>query len=220
MFWTKSRKPSCTMSTDRKKRNVPHIVNTKILEYGAIGLVILLFLGLAILYGLKKPKQGADEADAASTPVPTADSSIRGKNVLDAIEDSSFSLTYRQDHYDLTSANGSAMELRMQSDDRGLRELSVVTLLCPDPEGDSEIERLLRSENTKTTEALRELFDRIMPVLRRTAADSDIIVKQCSKVVKTGEVYSKHMGQFTVRIQSDPEAIPQSVTITFIRDSK
>lgn len=208
------------MSTDRKKHSVPHIVNTKILEYGAIGLVILLFLGLAILYGVKKPKQGADEAETASTPVPTADSSIRGKNILDAIEDSAFTLTYRQDHYDLTYANGSAMELRMRSDDAGLRELSVTALLCPDPEGDSEIERLLRSENAQTTAALRELFDRIMPVLRRTAADSDTIVKQCTKVVKTGEVFSKHMGQFTVRIQSDPEAIPQSVTITLLRDSK
>lgn len=208
------------MSTDRKKHSVPHIVNTKILEYGAIGLVILLFLGLAILYGVKKPKQGADEAETASTPVPTADSSIRGKNILDAIEDSAFTLTYRQDHYDLTYANGSAMELRMRSDDAGLRELSVTALLCPDPEGDSEIERLLRTENAQTTAALRELFDRIMPVLRRTVADSDTIVKQCTKVVKTGEVYSKHMGQFTVRIQSDPEAIPQSVTITLLRDSK
>ena len=209
------------MSTDqrKKKRHIPRTAYIKILEYGLVGLVVLLFLVLAILYGRKSDKSTPADAEAASSPVPTVDASIRGKNVLDAIEDSSFTLQYRQDRYDLVSRDGVSMELRMRSDDAGLIELSVTALLCADPEGDTEIERTLRSENKRTTAALRELFDLLMPVFHRTAADSDTIVKQCQKIVQTGDVYSKHMGRFTVRIQSDPDEIPQSVVISFLRDS-
>jgi hypothetical protein len=49
-------------------------------------------------------------------------------------------------------------------------------------------------------------------------SDSDTIVKRCTEVVKSGEPYSKHMGQFTVRIHSDPDEIPQTVVIEWIRD--
>ena len=65
---------------------------------------------------------------------------------------------------------------------------------------------------------MRDLLDLIMPVLRRNVSDSDTIVKRCTEVVKSGEPYSKHMGQFTVRIHSDPDEIPQTVVIEWIRD--
>ena len=209
------------MSTDRqkKKRSVPRIPSIKILEYGIIGLVVLLFLVLAILYGRKSSESTPVDVEATASPVPTTDPSIRGKNVLDALEGSSFTLQYRQDHYDLVSEEGVPLELRMQSDDAGIVELTVQTLLCADPEEDTGIADMLRAENKQTVAALRDLFDLLMPVFRRTVADSDTIVKQCKKVVETGEPYSKHMGRFTIRIQSDPEEIPQSVSITLIRDS-
>lgn len=209
------------MSTEKakKKRIVPRTARVKILEYGAIGLVALLLLVPAILYGGKRSESAPAEAEVSSSPVPTPDPSIRGKNVLDAIEDSPFTLQYLQDHYDLLSPDGVPFTLRMRSDEAGLTELTVTTLLCADPDEDTEIAELLRSQNKQTVAALRDLLDRLMPVFRRTVADSDTIVKQCLKVVETGAPYSKHMGRFTVRVQSDPEEIPQSVSITFLRDS-
>ena len=208
------------MSIDRskKKRVVPRIDRIKIIEYACIGLVILLFLGLAIFYG--KGQCGSDPVtvEAAPSPVPTDDPSIRGKNVLDAIEDSSFSLRYQQDHYDIESEGGTAFEMRMLSDDRGITRLSFETLLCADPEKENEVSASLIEDNKQTLRAMQNLLDLIMPVLNRTVSDSDVIVGQCRKVVKTGESYSKHIGQFTVRIQSEPEAIPQTVLIEFIRD--
>lgn len=208
------------MSTDRakKKRGVPRIDRIKIIEYVCIGLVVLLFLGLAILYGKGDAKTDLTEIDASPSPVPTDDPSIRGKNVLDAIESSAFTLTYQQDHYDVVSENGTAFEMRMLSDDNGILQLSFETLLCADPEAENEISESLIAENKQTLRAIQDLLDRIMPVLKRTVSDSDLIVGQCKKVVKSGELYSKHIGRFTVRIQSDPEAIPQTVLIEFIRD--
>lgn len=209
------------MSTDRKKkkkRGLPRIERIKIIEYVCIGLVILLFLGLAIFYGGKKDDATRSEIEATPSPVPTNDPSIRGKNILDAIDGSSFSLTYRQDRYDLIAPNGVAIDMHMLSDDSGLRQLSFETALCADPEENNEIAETVRKENKQTLEALRDLLDLVMPVLRRTVSDSDTIVKQCRKTIETGEPYSKHIGQFTVRIETDPEAIPQAVTITFIHD--
>lgn len=210
------------MSTDKKKkkRSLPRIDRIKIIEYVSIGLVILLFLGLALFYGRQKtgPASAASEPEVTASPVPTNDPSIRGKNVLDAIDGSSFTLTYQQDRYDLLSDDGVSIEMHMQSDDDGLSRLSVVTKLCADPEDDSEISRALKAENKRSIAALRDLLDLIMPVLRRTVSDSDTIVKQCMKTVASGESYSKHIGRFTVRIQSDPEEIPQTVAIEFIAD--
>ena len=210
------------MSTDRakakKKRGIPRVDRVKIIEYVCIGLVILLFLGLAIFYGNKD--RGADpvDVDTSPSPVPTADPSIRGKNILDAIEGSSFSLTYRQDHYDIVSENGTVIEMRMLSDDSGIIRLSFATELCADPEEENEIAESLKAKNKQTAQALQDLFDLIMPVLRRTVSDSNVIVNQCKKVVKSGEAYAKHIGHFTVRVITDPEAIPQTVTVEFIRD--
>ena len=208
------------MSTNRakakKKRDVPRIDRVKIIEYVCIGLVILLFLGLAFFYG--KDKTEPDETDASPSPVPTADPSIRGKNVLDAIDSSPFTLTYQQDRYDIVSEGGTAFVMHMLSDDGGITRLSFETVLCADPEEENEISESLIAENKRTLRATQDLLDLIMPVLKRTVSDSDVIVSQCKKVVKSGESYSKHIGRFTVRILSDPEAIPQTVLIEFIRD--
>ena len=208
------------MSTDRskKKRGVPRINRVKIIEYVCIGLVVLLFLGLAIFYGRGKRDADSVAVEATPSPVPTADPSIRGKNVLDAIDGSSFTLTYRQDHYDIESAGGTAFEMRMLSDDSGISRLSFETLLCADPDEENEVSASLITENKRTLRAMQDLLDLVMPVLKRTVSDSDTIVSQCKKVVKSGESYSKHIGQFTVRIQSDPETIPQTVLIESIRD--
>lgn len=208
------------MSTDRakKKRGVPRIERVRIIEYVCIGLVVLLFLGLAIFYGRDKDETDPVGVEATPSPVPTADPSIRGKNVLDAIDGSSFTLTYQQDHYDVVSEDGTAFEMRMLSDDSGITRLSFETFLCADPEEESEVSASLIAENKRTLRALQDLLDCIMPVLKRTVSDSDVIVNQCRKVAKTGESYSKHIGQFTVRIHTDPDAIPQTVTVEFIHD--
>lgn len=216
----KSLRRSFTMSTDKRKKKprIPRVERIKIIEYGCIGLVIALFLGLAIFYGGKARIADIPEAEAVSSPVPTDDRSIRGKKILDAIEVSSFRLSYQQDHYDLVSQNNILIEMRMQSDDTGLQRLSFETPLCADPDDEGTIADTVKEQNRNTVEALRDLLDLIMPVLRRNVSDSDTIVKRCTEVVKSGEPYSKHMGQFTVRIHSDPDEIPQTVVIEWIRD--
>ncbi len=208
------------MSTDRKKKNrgFARVERIKIIEYACIGLVILLFLGLAILYGSGGVQKGDRSANASPSPVPTADTSIRGKNVLDALLDAGFAVEYGTDQYDVRSESGVFFAMRMISNDKGILELSFETALCPDPEEDTLTARYLIDENRKTIDALQTLFDRIMPVFHRPASDSDTIVKQCLKVVNNGETYSKHLGKYSVRIQSDPEAIPQTVSIDLIRD--
>ena len=220
MSLTKSRKRLCTMSTERskKKRRFAGFERIKIIEYGCIALVILLFLGLAIYYG-NKPRSNRDSVESdLPSPVPTEDASIRGMNVLNALEKNGFSVTYRSDSYDVVSPKGIPFTLRMLSDDRGIRELSATTLLCADPKEDTLTAQTLRAENRATVEAIRALFDCIMPVFHRTISDSDTITKQCQNVVKDGSAYSKHFGNYSVRIISDPDETPQSVTVFLIRD--
>ena len=106
----------------------------------------------------------------------------------------------------------------MQSDDNGILSLSFETLLCPDPKGDTATEQSLRDENAKTLEAIRTVFDAVMPVFGRSVADSETIVKQCRKVVETGEPYAKRLGDYSVRIRSDIDALPQAVVVTLLRD--
>ena len=208
------------MSTDRKKKKkriYSQIEWIKIIEYVCIGLVVLLFVGLAIYYGKGKP--ASEQAAAASpSPKPTADPSIRGMNILDALDRSSFEVSYRTDHYDVRSDKGVAITMCMESDDHGIVRLSFETLLCADPSGETETDTLIRSENKQSIDALRKLFDAVMPVFRRTITDSDTIVRQCQKVVQSGDSYSKHFGNYSVRIVSDPSIVPQTVTILFVRD--
>lgn len=218
------------MSTDRtnKKRRFPRIERIKIVEYGLIALIVLVFIALAIIYGNRKSYDGdrSDAPDASvptASPVPTNDPSIRGMNVLDALAKAGFSVTYREsDRYDVLSPDGVAFVTHMLSDDRGVRMLSFETVLSPDPGEDlagTEYAQFLLDDNKRTVDALQDLFDCVMPVFRRPAADSSTIVKQCQKVVKTFETYSTHKGSLTIRITSDAEVIPQTVLITLICDS-
>ncbi len=208
------------MSTDRtkKKRGFPRVDRIKIIEYVCIGLVILLFLGLAIFYGGKKTGRAATDAEASPSPVPTDDPSIRGMNILDALDRAGFETVYHTDRYDVKSPDGVAFDMRMESDDKGLVRLSFETLLCADLDDGTETANVIREKNRQTVAALRALLDSVMPVFRRTIADSDTIVKQCRKVAETGEPYSKHFGKYSVRISSDPSVVPQTVMILFVRD--
>ena len=217
----KDRKRLLTMSTDgkKKKHGFPRIERIKIIEYGCIGLVVLLFWGLAVFYGGKKSEDHVSDAEVSPSPLPTEDPSIRGKNVLDALEKAEFTVIFLQEYYDLHSPDGVAFEMRMESDNHGLIKLSFETFLCPDPDEETETAKLIRAENKQSLEAIRTLFDAIMPVFHRPIADSDTITKQCEKVVKTGETYAKHFSNYSVRITSDPEVIPQRVTVRFVRDS-
>lgn len=244
MFWTKSRKRSITMSTEKtkkKKRRFRKFEWIRIVEYGLIALVVLAFIGLAIFYGTRRKaldgegeNAGVDVTPSASetplpsatplptaTPEPTADPSIRGMNVLDALERAGFTVVYTPSQYNVTAPNQTAFTMHMYSDNRGIRSLDVETPLCPDPEGDSVTARMLREENERTVTALRELFDCLMRVFDRTVADSDTIVSQCLKVVQSGSRYSKHLGHLTVRIDtvfSGPGNSVQSVTVQLERD--
>lgn len=208
------------MSTDRtkKKRGFPRVDRIKIIEYVCIGLVILLFLGLAIFYGGKKTDRAATDAEASPSPVPTDDPSIRGMSILDALDRAGFETVYHTDRYDVKSPDGVAFDMRMESDDKGLVRLSFETLLCADLDDGTETANVIREKNRQTVAALRALLDSVMPVFRRTIADSDTIVKQCRKVAETGEPYSKHFGKYSVRISSDPSVVPQTVMILFVRD--
>ena len=88
-------KPYITMSTDRKtkrKRAILRIERIKIIEYASIGLVILLFLGLAIRYGTAKSAVDDAAPDPTVSPVPTEDTSIRGMNVFRALEAAGFTV--------------------------------------------------------------------------------------------------------------------------------
>ena len=206
------------MTSKKKKSVFRRIERIKIIEYGCIGLVILLFLGLAIVYGGQRSADRSAEADASPSPVPTADTSIRGMNVLNALTAASFEVTYQQEHYDVCSPDGVAFEMQMQSDDKGIVALSFETLLYADPEDGTETSSLIATENKQTVNALRTLLDAIMPVFHRTITDSDTITAQCQKVVRSGEPYSKHFGTYSIRITSDPDADLQTVKIQFIRD--
>ena len=210
------------MSTDRrskKKRAIRRVERFKIIEYVLIGLVILLFLGLSIYYGSGRSLTGSKNTpEPTVSPAPTEDSSIRGMRVFAALEDAGFSVVAKDGDYTVTSSDGVVFSMRMQSDDAGIVTLSFETPYCSDPKEEGALYDALREENRRTSEALRDLFDCIMPVFHRSIYDSETIVKQCAKVVSKGESYSKHFGDYSVRILSDPDAVPQTVAVTFIRD--
>jgi len=209
------------MSTDRKKKKkriVPRFERIKLIEYGCIGLVVAVFLILAIVYGSGKSTKNRSSVDASPSPVPTVDSSIRGKAVFDALDGAGFSVSYQNGEYEVISPDGIAFQMQMESDDKGILELTFETPLCPDPEENSETARLLRAENHRTVNEMRKLFDCVMPVFHRSVYDVETIIKQSQKVTENGEAYAKHFGHYSVRILTDPEAVPQTVTISLIRD--
>ncbi|MBQ6077535.1 MAG: hypothetical protein IJK88_05485 [Clostridia bacterium] len=210
------------MSTDRKrkkKRAIVRIERIKIIEYVFIGLVILLFCAMALYYGNGCSRKGRyADVEATASPVPTDDPSIRGMNVFSALEANGFTVTLQGDSYTVTAPNEVVFTMRMQSDDKGIMTLSFETPCCPDPEEEGAVYDALRRENRRTVDALRELFDCIMPVFRRPMSDGETIVQQCAKVVEKGNSYAKRLGDYSVRILSDPDAIPQTVSITLMRD--
>lgn len=216
----KHRNPYCTMSTEkgRKKRKIARIERIKIIEYGCIALVILLFLVLAVIYGSKNYAGAGSKASASPTPEATADTSIRGKNVLDALDKSGFSVVFRSDHYDAVSPEDVPFTVCMLSDDDGLRLFSAETLLYPDPDDGTETAEMLREENRITVKAIRTLFDAVIPVFHRTVSYSNTIANQCQKVVKDGNPYVKQMGNFTVNISTVFRDGLQYVIVTLTRD--
>jgi hypothetical protein len=223
MFWTSRQKRFITMSTDRrrkKKRAILRVERFKIIEYVSIALVILLFLGLAIFYGsghsLRKPEP---TAEPTVSPVPTDDPSIRGINVFTALEEAGIVLTRTENGYTVTAQNGVAFSMQMQSDDKGIVSLAFETPYCADPKEEGAVYDALREENARSDDALRELFDCIMPVFHRPISDSETIVKQCANVVAKSTSYSKHFGHYSVRILTDPDAVPQTVSVMLIRDA-
>ena len=214
------------MSTEkgRKKHKFARIERMKLIEYGCIALVILLFLALAFVYGTKKHAKNDPSASASPTPVPTADTSTRGMNVLAAIKDAGFDVDYYPDHCDVIppeNANSPVditFTLRMESDDDGILLFSVETKLYPEPDDGTETEKMIAEENRETVAALRKLFDSVIPVFHRSLSDSNTIVTQCQKVVKTGEPFSRKWGDYTVSITSDLTVSPQKVIISLIRN--
>ena len=224
----KNRKPFCTMSTEKskKKKRLARFDRIKIIEYGCIALVILLFLGLALFYGTKKktpqddPAQDETAEASTATPVPTKDPSIRGMNVLDALCEAGFTVTYAPDHYAVVSPGGTSFVLKMTPgrNGDGIGELSLETFLCPDPEDDTLTAEMIREENRATLAALHDLLDALLPVFHRTVADSNTILKECQKVVKDGKEYTKHIGTFSVVVTSDTNAVPQTVLIRLVVD--
>ena len=213
------------MSTDRKsrkkKRSFLHTESFRIVEYGLIGLLVLLFGAGALFYGLRGGREAAEpEASPSPSPVPTADVSIRGRNVLQALTDADVAIELTEDGYALTAPNGVSLTMTMTSDPDGggIETLTYETLLCPDPADDSAASNALREENADTLEALRTVFDAVLPVFRRGVADSETLVKQCRTVVKTGDPYAKKLGDYAVRILSDADALPQRVTVVFSRN--
>lgn len=222
MCWTISRRQCTTMSTDRKtkrKRPAVRLERIKIIEYVSIGLVILLFLGMAICYGNRKSRNDTAEAAPTVSPEPTDDPSVRGMHVFSALEKAGFFVEKADDGYTVTADNGVVFQLHMKSDDKGIVQLSVETPFCPDPEEEGAVFDALREENRKTEQAIRDLFDAVMPVFHRPISDSETVVKQSAKVVGKGETYAKHLGQYSLRILSDTESVPQTVCISLIRDS-
>lgn len=211
------------MSTDRKrktKHSFLYAERFRILEYGLIGALVLLFAAGAVLYGLKsREAEPVSDAPASPTPVPTADPSIRGMNVLAALEDANVTVALDGDDYALTAPNGVPLTMTMGSDDDGVRTLSIETYLSPEPDGESTVAQELRKQNAQTIEALRAVFDAVMPVFHRSIADSETIVKQCRSVVEKGESYAKRFGSYSARILSDIDHHPQSVVVTLVRDN-
>jgi hypothetical protein len=187
-----------------------------------IGLVILLFLGLAIRYGTAKSAVDDAAPDPTVSPVPTEDTSIRGMNVFRALEAAGFTVESSENEYTVTSGDGIVFSMTMLSDDNGILSLTLETPLCPDPEEEGTVYDALRTENRRTVGAIRTLFDAVMPVFHRSVSDSETIVKQCQKVVKSGETYAKNLSEYAVRISasSDSETTPKTVVIELIRNQK
>ncbi len=215
-------KPYITMSTDRKtkrKRAILRIERIKIIEYASIGLVILLFLGLAIRYGTAKSAVDDAAPDPTVSPVPTEDTSIRGMNVFRALEAAGFTVESSENGYTVTSGDGIVFSMTMLSDDNGILSLTLETPLCPDPDEEGAVYDALRTENRRTVGAIRTLFDAVMPVFHRSVSGSETIVKQSQKVVSDGESYAKDLGKYSLRILSDPDTLVQTVQISLVRDA-
>lgn len=205
------------MSTEKrgkKKRIGLSIERVRIIEYVCIGLVVLLFTGLAVWYGTRSK----DVPDPAEPALPTPDTLIRGEHIWDALDRGGYSYVPDGSGFLLTAPDDTVFRMMLTNDADGIVELTVETELCADPEDDSETSKLLREKNRQSLDSLRDLFDRIMPVFHRTVADSDTIVMQCSKVVSDGGPYSKKLGEYSVRITSDPDRLPQIVVITLTRN--
>ena len=210
------------MSTDqkrKKKRAIVRVERFRIIEYACVVLLVIVFCAMAIFYGSGRSlKWKNGDAEATVSPVPTDDPTIRGMNVFSALEENGFAVTSESGSYTVTASNGVVFAMRMQSDDKGILTLSFETPYCPDPEEEGAVYEALREENRRTTDALRDLFDCIMPVFHRPISDSETVVQQCAKVAEKGSSYAKHLGTYSVRILSDPDAIPQTVSITLQRD--
>ena len=58
-----------------------------------------------------------------------------------------------------------------------------------------------------------------MPVFHRPISDSETVVKQCANVAAKNTSYSKHLGNYSLRILTDADAIPQTVSVALIRDA-
>lgn len=208
------------MSTEQtrkahKKRGILRPDRVKIIEYAAIGLLILLFLGLAIFSGTRKH---AEEAEATPTPSPTADTAIRGRAVFSALKDAGCTPTPNGDGYDVLTPSGATLTLSIESDDAGVRTLTVGTHLTKEPEADSSVAQALAEMDQQNLDALHTLFDAVLPVFHRDLKDSDTIVKECRKTANSGTPYSAKLGDFTLRIETDTSAVPQTVTIMLIRN--
>jgi hypothetical protein len=187
----------------------------KIIEYAAIGLLILLFLGLAIFYGTRKHEE---EAAEVPTPSPTADSAVRGRAVFSALENAGCTLTPNSDGYDVHTPSGTVLTLSVTSDDAGVRSLTVGTYLTIEPEDDSSVAQALAEMDRQSLDAVHLLFDAVLPVFHRDLSGSDTIVTQCRKTANSGTPYSAKFGDYTLRIETDLSAVPQTVTVTLVRN--
>ena len=209
------------MSTDgkakKKAKRFLQAERMKIVEYVLIGLIVLLFVYLALHYG-KKPQSSDAFVEASALASPTPDMSVRGMHILTALDDAGFSVERTDGVYHLTAANDVPIEMSMDSDSRGIVSLSFLTPLCPDPEGEAAVHEALRQKNRESVEALRALFDAVMPVFHGTVADSETIVKQCQSVVEKNESYAKEFGTYSVRILAHTDVLPETVGVTFDRN--
>lgn len=214
------------MSTDRskKKRRFPRVEWIRIVEYGLIALIVLAFVGLSIYYGLHgkshepEPEPEPEPAAPTQSPAPTEDTSPRGMNVWNALESAGYEIRY--DESLIISPEGVQFTMRMHSRNDVVQTLSFETVLCPDSSEDAAFARILNEKNRQTVEALRDLFDCVLPVFGRTIADSDYVVTECQKVVESGQTASKRMNAYSVRIESDPNADLQTVIVTLERNVK
>lgn len=203
----------------KKKRAYRRVERMKIIEYAVIGLVFALFIVMAVIYGSGgTQRQGESDPQATATSEPTVDPSIRGMHIFAALEDADLSVVQSDGGYCVTSTNGVPFDMYMTSDDHGIVSLTFETLYCPDPVGEGAVHDALREKNRESEAAMRELFGLILPVFGRPVSEAETIVNNCTKVVQSGQTYTKRFGTYTLRIVSDPEASPQSVGISFVRD--